>query len=87
MDYLDLLKPLPNECRDTVTGNAFFHGCVDEITWYLEGRSGWIAGITLGSCMLNVRLIDDLYLLVLWFFMILHRPNRKMIDSKCHFYR
>ncbi|KAH0555495.1 hypothetical protein KQX54_019408 [Cotesia glomerata] len=53
MDYLDLLKPLPSECRDTVTGNAFFHGCVDELTWYLESRSGWLAGLALTLCMLH----------------------------------
>ncbi|XP_057331762.1 tetraspanin-2A [Microplitis mediator] len=54
MDYLDLLKPLPTECRDTVTGNAFFHGCVDELTWYLESRSGWLAGLALALCMLHI---------------------------------
>ncbi|KAK0162497.1 hypothetical protein PV327_006270 [Microctonus hyperodae] len=54
MDYLDLLKPLPTECRDSVTGNAYFHGCVEELTWYLEGRSGWLAGLALSLCMLHV---------------------------------
>ena len=54
MDYLNLLKPLPTECRDTVTGNAFFHGCVDEFTWFLEARSGWLAGVSLSLCMLHV---------------------------------
>ncbi|XP_031838317.1 tetraspanin 2A [Nomia melanderi] len=53
-DYLILKKPLPNECRDTVTGNAFFHGCVEEISWFLEGRSGWLAGLALALCMLHV---------------------------------
>jgi hypothetical protein len=54
MDYLTLLKPLPTECRDTVTGNAFFHGCVEELTWFLEARSGWLAGLALGLCMIHV---------------------------------
>ncbi|CAG9792149.1 unnamed protein product [Diatraea saccharalis] len=54
MDYLNLNKPLPAECRDSVTGNAYFHGCVDELTWYLEGKSGWLAGIVLASCMIAV---------------------------------
>ncbi|XP_076653416.1 tetraspanin 2A [Halictus rubicundus] len=53
-DYLTLKKPLPNECRDSVTGNAFFHGCVEEISWFLEGRSGWLAGLALALCMLHV---------------------------------
>lgn len=42
-DYMILRQPLPLECRDTVTGNAFFHGCVDELTWYLEDKSIWAA--------------------------------------------
>ncbi|XP_076636682.1 tetraspanin 2A [Colletes latitarsis] len=54
MDYLKMKKPLPNECRDTVTGNAFFHGCVEEISWFLEGRSGWLAGLALSLCLLHI---------------------------------
>lgn len=53
-DYLTLKKPLPSECRDSVTGNAFFHGCVEEISWFLEGRSGWLAGLALALCMLHI---------------------------------
>ncbi|OXU24509.1 hypothetical protein TSAR_006933 [Trichomalopsis sarcophagae] len=53
-DYLNLLKPLPTECRDTVTGNAFFHGCVEELTWFLEARAGWLAGLALALCMVHV---------------------------------
>ena len=56
MDYVHLLKPLPTECRDTVTGNAFFHGCVDELTWFLEERAGWIAGLALAACLINVSI-------------------------------
>ncbi|XP_076762888.1 tetraspanin 2A [Xylocopa sonorina] len=54
MDYLTLRKPLPTECRNTVTGNTFFYGCVEEISWFLEGRSGWLAGLALALCMLHV---------------------------------
>ncbi|XP_076183753.1 tetraspanin 2A [Ptiloglossa arizonensis] len=54
MDYLNLKKPLPNECRDSVTGNAFFHGCVEEISWFLEGRSGWLAGLALALCAFHI---------------------------------
>ncbi|XP_026326888.1 tetraspanin-2A [Hyposmocoma kahamanoa] len=54
MDYINLNKPLPSECRDSVTGNAYFHGCVDEMTWYLEGKTGWLAGIVLASCMIAI---------------------------------
>lgn len=54
MDYVNMKKPLPNECRDTVTGNAFFYGCVEEISWFLEGRSGWLSGLALALCMLHI---------------------------------
>lgn len=53
-DYLQLLKPLPTECRDTVTGNAFFYGCVDELTWFLEEKSGWLSALALVVCFIHV---------------------------------
>ncbi|XP_018339280.1 PREDICTED: CD9 antigen [Trachymyrmex septentrionalis] len=53
-DYTQMRKPLPTECRDTVTGNAFHHGCVEELSWFLEARSGWLAGIAMALCMLHV---------------------------------
>lgn len=53
-DYTRLHKPLPTECRDTVTGNAFHHGCVEELSWFLEARSGWLAGLAMALCMLHV---------------------------------
>ncbi|KOB76060.1 Tetraspanin, partial [Operophtera brumata] len=40
--------------EDSVTGNAYFHGCIDELTWYLEGKTSWLAGIVLASCMISV---------------------------------
>lgn len=53
-DYLSLRKPLPTECRDTVTGNAFFYGCVEELTWFLEERAAWLAGIAMTLCFSHV---------------------------------
>lgn len=53
-DYLSLQQPLPSQCRDTVTGNPFFHGCVDELTWFFEEKCGWIAGLAMAICMINV---------------------------------
>lgn len=49
-DYMRLRQPLPMECRDSVTGNAYFNGCVDEVIWYLEDKSVWMAivGMSLG---------------------------------------
>ncbi|CAG9762531.1 unnamed protein product [Ceutorhynchus assimilis] len=46
-DYLNLQQPLPTECRDTVTGNPFFHGCVDELTWFFEAKCAWIAALAM----------------------------------------
>lgn len=54
-DYMLLRQPLPSSCRDTVTGNAFFHGCVDELTWFLEDKSGWVAGIAMALTTIHVR--------------------------------
>lgn len=54
MDYTKLRRPLPTECRNSVTGNAYFYGCVEEISWFLEGRSGWLTGIALSLCMLHI---------------------------------
>ncbi|CAD7088267.1 unnamed protein product [Hermetia illucens] len=53
-DYILLRQPLPRECRDTVTGNAFFYGCTDELTWFLEDKSGWVAGIAMAVALVNV---------------------------------
>lgn len=55
-DYHQLLKPLPTECRDTVTGNAFFYGCVDELTWFLEEKAGWLSALALTVCFINVSI-------------------------------
>lgn len=54
-DYLVLRKPLPNECRDSVTGNAYFHGCSDEFVWFLEDKSSWLTGIAFTLGFLQVR--------------------------------
>lgn len=47
-------QPLPATCRDSVTGNAFFHGCVDELTWFLEDKSGWVAGLAMALATIHV---------------------------------
>ncbi|CAH1967219.1 unnamed protein product, partial [Acanthoscelides obtectus] len=53
-DYLDLQQPLPSQCRDTVTGNPFYHGCVDELTWFFEEKCAWVAALAMTICFLNV---------------------------------
>ncbi len=54
-----LRQPLPATCRDTVTGNAFFHGCVDELTWFLEDKSGWVAGLAMALATIQVSLFIE----------------------------
>ncbi|XP_025423507.1 tetraspanin-2A [Sipha flava] len=53
-DYLSLRKALPTECRDTVTGNAFFYGCADEVTWFLEYNSRWTTNIAISIAALEM---------------------------------
>lgn len=53
-DYLDLRQPLPSSCRDAITGNAFFNGCVDRLTWFFEEKSSWIVALSLSQSLLNV---------------------------------
>lgn len=54
-DYLALRHALPTECRDTVTGNAFFYGCAEEVTWFLEYKSRWTTNIAIAIAALEVR--------------------------------
>ncbi|XP_073998841.1 tetraspanin-2A-like [Rhodnius prolixus] len=49
-DFINLRRAIPAQCRDTVTGNAFYYGCADEITWLLEQRSSWITGLAILLC-------------------------------------
>ena len=53
-DYLDLRQPLPISCRDTITGHAFSNGCVDELTWYLEDKSIWAAGLAMALALIHI---------------------------------
>lgn len=53
-DYLRLEQPLPPECRDSVTGNAYYHGCVEEFTWFVEDKSGWLSGLCMLTAFIQV---------------------------------
>lgn len=63
-DYLSLRKPLPNECRDSVTGNPYFHGCGDEVIWMLQDKAYWITGIAIVSGGLHMLITVLSYTLV-----------------------
>ena len=56
-DYMVMRQPLPLECRDTVTGNAFFNGCVNELTWFLEDKSIWAAIMAMILAAVHVRFL------------------------------
>lgn len=60
-DYLSLQQPLPSQCRDTVTGNPFFHGCVSELTWFFEQKCAWVAGLAMTVCFFHVSIFFYYY--------------------------
>lgn len=56
---MTLRQPLPASCRDSVSGNAFYNGCSTELTWFLEDKSVWVAGLAVGIstvCVANAVL-------------------------------
>ena len=61
LDYINVHKPVPNECRDKATGNEYLDGCYIRFSRYLEERSGWIAGVGLFLAVLQVRISMDLH--------------------------
>jgi len=54
LDYINVHKQVPNECRDKATGNEYLDGCYIRISRYLEQRSGWIAGVSLLLCVVQI---------------------------------
>uniref|UniRef100_A0A0A9VZ36 Tetraspanin n=1 Tax=Lygus hesperus TaxID=30085 RepID=A0A0A9VZ36_LYGHE len=66
-DYFNMKRAVPSECRDPITGNVYYYGCADELTWFLEQRSGWLIGLVIALCckkMLNAVLTAILIQLV-----------------------
>jgi len=53
-DYTSLRQPIPEQCRDTITGNAYFYGCVEELTWFFESKTEWLAGLTMAAGLMQV---------------------------------
>lgn len=37
-----------------MTGNAHIYGCVEELTWILEDKAGWVAAIAMILAMIHV---------------------------------
>lgn len=81
-DYLSLQQPLPTQCRDTVTGNPFYHGCVDELTWFFEEKTAWVVGLAMSVCFAHVSIR---YLITLR-----KKPsklssyNKAIFQARCH---
>ncbi|XP_076033390.1 tetraspanin-2A-like isoform X1 [Oratosquilla oratoria] len=53
-DYEEIHLPIPDTCRDQVTGNQYGDSCAEVFSWYLEVRSGWISGLSICLCFLQV---------------------------------
>ncbi|KAF2364812.1 Tetraspanin/Peripherin, partial [Trinorchestia longiramus] len=53
-DWDEIHMPVPNTCRDQVTGNQYGDSCAEVVSWYLEFRTGWVSGIALCICFLQV---------------------------------
>ncbi|CAG0880234.1 unnamed protein product [Darwinula stevensoni] len=47
-------REIPFSCRNHVTGNNYINGCAEEMSMYLESKTGWIAGIGLVLCLLQI---------------------------------
>lgn len=60
-DFLSLQQPLPTQCRNSITGNPYFHGCVDELTWFFEEKCAWIAALAMTICFIHVSFITSFH--------------------------
>nr|ABY77968.1 tetraspanin-like protein CD9 [Penaeus chinensis] len=49
-DYGAIHLPVPDTCRDQVTGNQYGDSCAEIFSQYLEVRTGWITGLSLSLC-------------------------------------
>ncbi|XP_040580902.1 tetraspanin-2A [Lepeophtheirus salmonis] len=44
-DYIQYFKPVPDECRDRITGVEYSYGCEQQLAWWLEPWTATIAGV------------------------------------------
>ncbi|XP_071541150.1 tetraspanin-2A-like isoform X1 [Panulirus ornatus] len=49
-DFTNIHLPIPDTCRDQVTGNQYGDSCAEIFSQYLEVRTGWISGLALSLC-------------------------------------
>lgn len=48
---------IPDSCRDKVSGNVYQDGCVKKFSYFIEKRTGWIAGIALFIGFIQIILV------------------------------
>jgi len=77
LDYINVNKPVPPECRDHNTGNEYEDGCYITFSRFLETRSGWIAGFALLLCCLQI-------LGIIASFMLRYIVNRMATEGKVY---
>lgn len=53
-DYAAINLPVPDTCRDQVTGNQYIDSCAEIFAQYIEARTAWIAGLSLCLCFLQL---------------------------------
>ncbi|XP_018014956.1 tetraspanin-2A [Hyalella azteca] len=53
-DWDAIHMPYPDSCRDKVTGNQFSYSCALMGASFLEFRTGWVSGIALCICFLQI---------------------------------
>ncbi|KAK8725824.1 hypothetical protein OTU49_010498 [Cherax quadricarinatus] len=49
-DYINIHMPIPDTCRDQVTGNQYKYSCAEVFSQFLEVLTGWITGISISIC-------------------------------------
>lgn len=63
-DYAEIHVPVPDTCRDQVTGNQYIDSCAEIFSQYMELRTGWITGLSLSLCFL--QLFSVMFAFCMW---------------------
>lgn len=53
-DYINALKPVPMECRDLITGVEYTYGCQQQMAWWLEPWTAYLAGVCVAYLVADV---------------------------------
>lgn len=63
-DWAAIHMPVPDTCRDQVTGNQYIDSCAEIFSQYMEVRTGWLTGLSLSLCFL--QLFAVLFAFCMW---------------------